>query len=56
MQAEFDANIAALRRELDSAKFDFDGALHAQHGRQLAGELLSIVSQETRSPAETQTA
>jgi len=23
MQAEFDANIAALRRELDSAKFDF---------------------------------
>jgi small-conductance mechanosensitive channel len=29
---------------------------HAHHGRQLAGELLSIVSQETRSPAETQTA
>jgi small conductance mechanosensitive channel len=28
----------------------------ARHGRQLAGELLSIVSQETRSPAETQTA
>jgi small-conductance mechanosensitive channel len=29
---------------------------HATHGRQLAGELLSIVSRETRSPAETQTA
>jgi hypothetical protein len=29
---------------------------HATHGRQLAGELLSVVSRETRSPAETQTA
>jgi small-conductance mechanosensitive channel len=28
----------------------------AHHGRQLAGELLSLVSQETRSRAETQTA
>jgi small-conductance mechanosensitive channel len=29
---------------------------HATHGRQLAGELLSVVSRETHSPAETQTA
>jgi hypothetical protein len=27
MQAEFEANIAALRCEMDSAKLDFDGAL-----------------------------
>jgi hypothetical protein len=27
LKAELDANIAALRREMDSAKMDFDGAL-----------------------------
>jgi hypothetical protein len=55
MQAEFDTNIPALRRELDSAKLDFDGALERlslglQGGLSESGD---VINQSMSQPADT---
>jgi hypothetical protein len=55
MQVEFDANIATLRRELDSAKLDFDGALK-RLSLSLQGALSEsgdVIDQSMSQPADT---